>query len=126
MKFHIGDILSITTGKILSPDGYSGMKEFLTFMTQYDDVYDSQVAKLCDICHPVLICAFPWSDIKTPDFEGKDKEVVMQWVNAQADLHGTYHEVEPLDFKVPFVDPVEELIRIRGSEEGIVIANFGE
>jgi hypothetical protein len=56
--FHIGDVLSITSGVLLSPRGLTGVKELLSYMTEEDlSLYELTAA--AEACAPILRAQFP-------------------------------------------------------------------
>lgn len=51
--FHIGDILSITTGRLVSLNHIGGVYDILNFMTN-DDLSIVQLLRAADECRPYL------------------------------------------------------------------------
>lgn len=56
--FHIGDILSITSGRLVSNRGMVGIYEILGFLTR-DEVYTHEIPRLMGECRPYLAAQFP-------------------------------------------------------------------
>lgn len=56
--FHIGDILSVTTGCLVSPRGIAGVYDILNYLTG-EDLYTHQLPRAMRACRPALIAAFP-------------------------------------------------------------------
>lgn len=52
-RFHIGDILSITTGKLISPRGTDGRDDILSYMTD-DSPFVAQLGRFAEECKPYL------------------------------------------------------------------------
>lgn len=52
-RFHIGDVLSITTGKITSPRGMDGIYDILDYMTN-DSPFTTQLGRFAEECTPYL------------------------------------------------------------------------
>ena len=52
-RFHIGDILSITTGRLVSPRGVDGINDILCYMTN-DSPYTTQLGRFAEECLPHL------------------------------------------------------------------------
>jgi len=50
-RFHLGDILSITTGKLVSLQNIDGVFEILNFMTG-DGLHMHQLSRVADECKP--------------------------------------------------------------------------
>jgi hypothetical protein len=57
-KFHIGDVLSITTGKMLSPEGIDGVLTILNYITK-SNLYNSELIYIIEECRPYLLQQFP-------------------------------------------------------------------
>jgi hypothetical protein len=71
--FHIGDILSVTTGRLVSPNHIGGVYEILNWMTG-DNLYTHQLPRVGNEARPVLLAAHPQladaqaeADAVTPD-----------------------------------------------------------
>ena len=60
-QFHIGDVLSVTTGKALSPRRMTGMRDILGFMTGRD-LYDFHIQRALEECKPCLLEQYPQLD----------------------------------------------------------------
>jgi hypothetical protein len=52
-RFHIGDILSITTGRLTSPRGIDGIYDILGYMTE-DSPFTTQLGRFAEECTPYL------------------------------------------------------------------------
>lgn len=52
-RFHIGDILSITTGRLTSPRGMDGIYDILGYMTD-DSPFTTQLGRFAEECTPYL------------------------------------------------------------------------
>lgn len=105
--FHIGDVLSITTGRLVAPSGIGGVYEILNFMTG-DNLYTHQLPRVVDECRPALLAQHPTlADIEVPDF---DRVSVDGWVDEMACRYGTELPVSPLAAgQHEHIDPIEEL-----------------
>lgn len=57
-QFHLGDVLSITTGRLVSLRHMKGVYEILNFMTG-DDLFTHQLPRAADECRPYLAMQFP-------------------------------------------------------------------
>jgi hypothetical protein len=56
--FHISDVLSVTTGRLVSSKGLKGFYELLNFLTS-DDVNTHEVPDAMKACEPCLRSQFP-------------------------------------------------------------------
>src|SRR5882724_2028097 len=57
-QFHICDVLSVTTGILVSPRGMDGVYEILNWMTG-ESLYTHQLPRVCRKATPVLLAAYP-------------------------------------------------------------------
>jgi hypothetical protein len=107
--FHLGDILTITTGLLVSPRHVEGIYDILNFMTG-DNLFTHQLPRAMDECAPVLLAQHPQlRAVQVPEeFDGK--EHVDQWLAEQVMRYGEQLSVAPLhagDHTV--IDPISEL-----------------
>jgi hypothetical protein len=120
MRFHLGDILSVTTGCLVSPDHVGGVYNLLNHMTG-DNLFTHQLPRASDECRPALLAQHPdLADVVAPDFA--DEAHVWRWLAEQVDLLGETREVEPLkpgDHTV--IDPIAELRMIRSDMPIVVV-----
>ena len=120
-SFHLGDILSVTTGRLVSPSHMDGIYGVLNWMTG-DNLFTHQLPRACDECQEPLLAQHPdLRDIEVPeDFGGK--EGVDRWLAEQVDRFGENREVAPLaDGDHTHIDPLTELRKMRPDAEHVVI-----
>lgn len=92
-QFHLGDVLSITDGRLMSPRHVEGLYEILKFMTG-DSQYTHEIPRAMAECRPSLIQQFPQLDgLKFGPVTPENFKSVMEDLCAQ---HGEYLMVEPL------------------------------
>jgi hypothetical protein len=58
MEFHISDVLSITTGRLVSSRHMEGIYKILNHMTG-DNLFTHQLPRASRECEPVLVAAYP-------------------------------------------------------------------
>jgi hypothetical protein len=119
--FHIGDILTITTGRLVSPSHIDGVYAILNWMTG-DNLFTHQLPRGMDECAPSLRAQFPdLADVEVPDdFGGYDG--VRAWVEQQAIIHGDTREVAPLAAaEHTHIDPVTEMRKVAPHAEIVTI-----
>ncbi|HKM19995.1 MAG TPA: hypothetical protein VJY47_02105 [Candidatus Dojkabacteria bacterium] len=118
--FHIGDILSVTTGYLLAPSHMEGVYAILNFMTN-DNLFTHQLPRASKECQPFLLEQMPWlADISA---EGVTKENFETWLNAIVQKYGETHEVKPLPVGSHLhIDPITELVQILNEEVDATIA----
>ena len=64
--FHVGDVLSLTTSRLVSPRGMDGIYAILSFLTG-DEVYTHQIPRIMDECLPWMRALFPTLMADTAD-----------------------------------------------------------
>lgn len=105
-KFHIGDLLSITSGRLTCPqiNGRShpiiGVHEILSFMSG-ESLYTHALPRICKEARPILLAEYPWlAEIEVPDVPAEHElsawEWVCDWLKPIAEEYGEYHEVWPM------------------------------
>jgi hypothetical protein len=93
--FHLGDLLSVTTGKLVSPSHIADVHRLLDHMTG-DELFTHQLPRAFDECRPALLAQYPFlAEIEAPEF--RDEEHVWHWLAEQVQAHGAEFEVQPLD-----------------------------
>lgn len=130
-EFHIGDIISVTSGKLVSPRHIAGVHELLDHLTG-DVLLTHQLPRASRECegrlreqHPDLaaIEVPDWSDVPRDQIE----TAVMTWIAAQADEHGSTRQVQPLPADDHTrIDPIAELRMLRPDAEIITVNLDGE
>jgi len=102
--FSLGQVLTITTGKILC--SASEAKEILSYMTN-DTIYTHQMSRALRECQPELLKQHPQlRDIVVPQLNSRDE--YLEWLYELSEIHGKDLVVEPLMVHV-HKDSVEEL-----------------
>jgi hypothetical protein len=92
-SFHIGDILSITTGKLVSPNHIDGIYKILDFMTG-DQLFTHQLPKASEECKPFLVAQMPWlAEISAEEVNEKNWET---WLTEIVQKYGVTHEVKQI------------------------------
>lgn len=112
MQFHIGDLLSISTGRLVSPDHIGGVYNILNFLTG-DDLYTHQLPAACDAVRPSLLEQHPWLATVEPPEEFTDDDHVWSWLEEQVEKHGERHELTAIPEVWGNHDPLEDLINMR-------------
>lgn len=93
-RFHIGDLISITSGLLVSPDHMGGVYRVIDYVTGIPH-FTHQLPRGADACKPWLIEQHPWlADITVPAINSEaDLTAFLAKVAAQ---HGEFHDVQPL------------------------------
>lgn len=108
-EFHIGDILSVTSERLVSPRHVAGLYALLGWMTG-ESLMTHQLPRCADECAPTLRVQFP--DLAAIDVpEGLNSEAaVLGWLQSIEPTHGTTRTVarlNPADHTV--IDPIAEV-----------------
>lgn len=112
-EFHLGNILSITTGLLVSPNHIGGIWEILNWMTR-DNLYTHQLPRASKECAPELLRQHPeLASVEVPD-EFSGEEAVLAWLAQQVSVYGEYLEITPLaDGEHTYIDPIDEIRMMR-------------
>ncbi|MEO3869357.1 hypothetical protein ABGB18_11045 [Nonomuraea sp. B12E4] len=111
--FHLGDILSITTGMLVSPSHIDGVYRILNWMTG-DNLFTHQLPRVGEACKGSLLQQHPdLADVQVPeDLDGK--EAVLAWLSEQVARFGETRPVARLDpADHTRIDPFDEIRMIR-------------
>lgn len=122
--FHFGTVLTILTGRLLSPNGIDDVYDVLNFMTA-DNLMTHQLPEASETCRPYLQEQLDYIPImKVRSFEGMSAEDVLRWRDSVSDMFDLWHEVAPLP---PGVwadhDPIADLRKMTGVPIVIVVGN---
>jgi hypothetical protein len=121
-SFHLGDVLSVTTGRLVSPDHIGGIYNVLNFMTG-DDLMTHQLPRACEECARELLRQHPdLAAVEVPEkFNGEAH--VHEWLRQQVCLFGEFRDVTPLaagDHTV--INPIAELRMMKPGIEIVAVA----
>jgi len=106
--FHLGDVLSITTGKLVSKRHVDGIYDILNFMTR-DNLYTHQLPRARRECAPVLLTQHPQLAAVTGD--EVTPENFKAWLEDQCAEFGEELLVAQMpEHAHEFIDPVNELV----------------
>lgn len=109
-KFHIGDVLSVTTGRMVSPNHMGGIYGILNYMTG-DNLFTHALPRASEECKPHIFALYP--ELKNVDSESFTKENWEEWLTKQALTYGEWLEIEPILNHI-HKDPIEELADMMG------------
>lgn len=107
-RFHLGDVLTITTDLFMPPDGVDAIYRLLNHMTG-DNLFTHQLPRAARECKPELLRQHPdLAAITPPEF--RDDAHVWSWLAEQTDRYGTHREVTPMPAADHTrIDPLNEL-----------------
>jgi len=134
-QFHLGDVLSVTTGRLVSPSHVDGLYDILNFMTG-DNLFTHQLPRAARECRPYLITQFPQLSGRTmhsaitelddalnaETAEGEEKKIVTDWLAKQVAKYGEMFTVKPIPTATHKVkDPLTEVEEMMGGPEKVVV-----
>lgn len=125
-SFHLGDILSITTERLVSPRHIDGVYDILNWMTG-DNLFTHQLPRASRECQGPLLAQHPdLAAVEVPDSFGDDtataQATVETWLAAQVARFGEYREVAPLAAgDHTHIDPLTEMRKVAPQAEIITI-----
>lgn len=130
--FHISDVLTVTTGRLLSTRGIDGLYDILNFMTD-DNLFTHQLPRAGDECAPYLLRQYPiLNDLdtqkldsmlpgtKTSNSEDEIRAIIGNWIKEECERLGI---PEMLDIdQIPsdahqVRDPIVEAIEMREKKD---------
>jgi hypothetical protein len=117
-KFHVGDVLSITTGRLVSPRHIDGVYDILNFMTG-DNLFTHQLPRALNECRPHLLEQLP--QLKATDASGVTSENLQKWLDEQVVRFGeqlTVHDIP--EGRHEFRNPLDEAAELRGGADKVI------
>jgi hypothetical protein len=90
--FHLGDILSITTGYLVSLNRMDGVYRIIDYMTGVPH-FTHQLPRASVPCAEHLLTQYPWLADVAPPAEFAGQNHVNSWLAEQVTKYGEYHEV---------------------------------
>jgi hypothetical protein len=94
-KFHLGDLISVTTGRLVSPDHIGGVYAVVDFLTG-EQHFTHQLPRACREITPELIRQHSWLvQVVVPEWVS-DQATCDRWLAEATARWGTEHEVEQL------------------------------
>lgn len=107
-KFHISDILSVTTGYLVSTRHIDGVYDILDYMSG-ESLFTHALVRVSKEVAPLLIAMYPWSD-QEEAWAGLTPDQVLADTKRLEAEHGAMHAIHPMhpdDHESK--DPVQEL-----------------
>lgn len=120
-EFDLGDILSITTDRLVSPRHMEGVYDILNYMTG-DNLFTHQLPRASRECQGPLLEQLPQLvNVDVPEeFEGKQH--VEDWLFATKLIFGESLTVSPLATgRHEFRDPIMDADQMMGNRPVIVV-----
>lgn len=113
-QFHLSDIISCTTGHLISTRHIDGVYDLLGYMTGIS-LMTHQLPRANEPCAVELLIQHPQLREVTPPKGSTDEAAWFAWRDQLVTQYGEYLDVEPLPAGVyEAQDPIAELIAMRG------------
>lgn len=122
--FHIGDVLSITTGKLVSPSRMGGVYAILDHMSG-ESLMTHQLPRVSDEAEPFLREQFPDLTVagdESADRVGNTEESVSAWLGVLVERFGESVMVEPMPSEAHAQrNPITELVEMVGPDKPVYV-----
>lgn len=111
-EFDLGDILTVTTGRLVSPRRMEGVHDILEYMAG-GPVWTHQIGRVCKEAAPALLAQHPaLAGVVVPDSFESDT-AVLAWVARQKARLGDALPVSPMTVAEHHrIDPISELVEM--------------
>jgi hypothetical protein len=118
-KFHIGDVLTVVSGLLLSQRGMEGVYDILGYMTG-EELYTHQLPRAASQAKPFVLSQYPQlSELEVPSLASLE---VPGWVQKQAAAFGEWLPLSSIpEQERQSQQPLQELMRMVGPEKVIVM-----
>jgi hypothetical protein len=133
-QFHLGDVLSVTTERLVSPRHVDGVYDILNFMTG-DNLFTHQLPRANDECKPFLLEQFPQlatpemdfavaelgEMLKTKSGKAETEKLVAGWLAKQVAKYGEMFTVKPIPSEKHAVkNPIQEALEMIGPRTKVI------
>jgi len=133
-EFTLGDVLSITTGRLVSERHMDGVYDILNWMTG-DNLFTHVLPRAAEACEPVLKAQFPQLNpdenpelmkavvelVQSLDAPGDGNRRIADWLWKLKQEYGDSFQVVPLrDWESK--NPLGELVDMVGAESVVVLS----
>lgn len=117
--FHLGDILSVTTGRLVSLRHLQGVYEITSYMVGRS-VFTHELPSAAKECRPALLAQYPdLAEISVPELTPQN---FRDWLDTQVARFGASLPVEPLTWsRLGEQDAMETALEIIGDGRVLVI-----
>jgi len=116
-EYHIGDILSITTSRLVSLRRTDGVYDILNYMTD-DNLFTHQLPRASEACRPALLEQYP--ELAGVDISGMNGDNWREWLGEQEKRYGAQLPVRPLELWYR-MDPFSELQEMMPNKPIIIV-----
>lgn len=125
--FNLGDVLSVTTGYLVSPRGVDALYDVVNFMTG-DNLFTHQLPRGMDEAKPHILAQHPdLASAAVPEGGWPDEASLWAWVAEQVDKFGSTRDLTPMPAEDHrFIDPLTELHMMAPGKPVIAIEIDGD
>lgn len=121
-QFHLGDLLSLTTERLMPPNGIDGVTRLLNHMAG-DTLMIHQLPLAAEAMLPELLQQHPWlKDLVPP--KGCDLPDLVAWFDWTVAGRGEHHDVEPAPLAWGTHDPIADLLNARAAQRRTAADSF--
>lgn len=117
-EFPLSDILSVTTGRLLSHDGMDGVYRILQYLTG-TPIYTHQIPRAVDHCHLPLLRQHPQLLDVVP-VTNAQIDAIDTWLTEQERVYGETLPVTPVE-GWEHRNPIEEAVEMFGADRVIPV-----
>ncbi len=89
--FHVADILSVTSGRLVSPRGIVGVFDLLDWLTG-TMLMRHELPEAIHHCRPGLLKQFP--ALQKADCYAAAPSLAKEWLESAEEIYGTWHRVK--------------------------------
>lgn len=125
--FHLGDLLTITDGHLVSPDGIGGVYEIIDFVTGMPH-FTHQLPRGAEAIKPWLLEQHPWlADIAVPESALATRDTVLAWLATVTAERGERHAVRAMpEGQYVGREPLAELVEMAQGKPIIAVVAADE
>lgn len=122
-QYHLSDIISITTGRLVSTRHMDGVYDILNFMTG-DSLFTHQLPRAARECAPILLEQHPQlKDINESECTTKNWQ---EWLDGLLKKYGEWLPVSPLkEGQHIRINPIAEAESMMGDPKKVIVYNIG-
>lgn len=123
-EFELGDIISVTTGRLVSRRHMDGLYDLMGYMTSDPGLTTIGLLAVGDICATELLRQHPQlASIEVPEFDIKRDgvESIWIWLGEQQAQFGRTLPVERIAGTVDRESDLEVIQRVRGNTDNVVV-----
>ncbi len=113
-EFHLGDLLSVTIGRLVAPTGIDAVYRLLNFITGVEH-FTHQLPRATVAVTPWLLELHPWLTQVVVPADLRGEENVSKWLLSETDRFGEFHMVAAMPPGMYMVlEPIAEMTEMMG------------